>query len=187
MGIFRGVYLHFSGIKNHAKTIKYLSPTPQIIFHNFSLFSPFLFGTRFGKTLYLSHFPHFYSYKNHINHAKVLLKSLKNRWKHYVFPEYRKKTLKSSNQISKFYPSPPSLLSPLILIKPHSKAIFFLLSPSHFPYYFHIRKSAKIASFQIKITFIHGVQHKFPIFKHKKVAAPMMRYENCELPSWLFG
>lgn len=134
MGIFRGVYLHFSGIKNHEKTIKYLSPTPQIIFHNFSLFPPFLFGTRFGKTLYLSHFPHFYSYKNHINHAKVLLKSLKNRWKHYVFPEYRKKTLKSSNQISKFYPSPPSLLSPLILIKPHSKAIF----SSYFPPIFGI-------------------------------------------------
>lgn len=134
MGTFRGVYLHFSGIKNHAKTIKYLSPTPQIIFHNFSLFSPFLLGTRFGKTLYLSHFSHFHSPKNHINHAKILLKSLKNRWKHYVFPEYRKKTLKSSNQISTFYHSPPLLLSPLIIIKPHSKAIF----PFYFPPVFRI-------------------------------------------------
>ena len=127
MGIFRGVYLHFSGIKNHAKTIKYLSPTPQIIFHNFPLFSFFLLGTRFGKTLDLSHFPHFHPTKNHTNHAKTLSKIFKNRWKHYVFPEYRKKTLKSSNQISKFYPSPPSLLSPFILIKPHSKAIFPLI------------------------------------------------------------
>lgn len=56
-----GGYLHFSGIKNHAKTIKYLSPTPQIIFQYFPLFPPFLFGTRFGKTLDLSHFPHFHS------------------------------------------------------------------------------------------------------------------------------
>ena len=64
MGIFRGVYLHFSGIKNHAKTIKYLSPTPQIIFQYFPLFPPFLFGTRFGKTLDLSHFPHFHSSQN---------------------------------------------------------------------------------------------------------------------------
>jgi len=64
MGVFRGAYLHFLGIKNHAKTIKYLSPTPQIIFHNFPLFPPFLFGTRFGKTLDLSHFPHFHSSQN---------------------------------------------------------------------------------------------------------------------------
>ena len=47
---------------------------------------------------------------------------------------------------------------------------FFLLSPSHFRYYFHIRKSSKIVSFQTKITFIHGVQHKIPIYKHKKTA-----------------
>ena len=86
------------------------------------------------------------------------------------FPRISQKSAKKFKSNLKIFPFNPFTSLPSHSHKTASQSHFSLLFPSHFRYYFHIRKSAKIASFEIKITFIHGAQHKFPIFKHKKTA-----------------
>lgn len=86
------------------------------------------------------------------------------------FSRISQKSAKKFKSNLKIFPFNPFTSLPSHSHKTASQSHFSLLFPSHFRYYFHIRKSSKIVSFQTKITFIHGVQHKFPIFKHKKTA-----------------
>ena len=90
------------------------------------------------------------------------------------FPRISQKSAKKFKSNLKIFPFNPFTSLPSHSHKTASQSHFSLLFPSHFRYYFHIRKSSKIVSFQTKITFIHGVQHKFPIFKHKKNSRPSM-------------
>ena len=90
------------------------------------------------------------------------------------FPRISQKNAKKFKSNLKILPFNPFTSLPSHSHKTAFQSHFFLLSPSHFPYYFHIRKSAKIASFQIKIVFIHGIQHKIPIFFIKKTAVQVI-------------
>ena len=87
------------------------------------------------------------------------------------FPRISQKSAKKFKSNLKIFPFNPFTSLPSHSHKTASQSHFSLLFSSRFSYYFHIRKSAKITSFQTKITFIHGIQHKFPMFKHKKQQA----------------
>ena len=87
------------------------------------------------------------------------------------FPRISQKSAKKFKSNLKIFPFNPFTSLPSHSHKTASQSHFSLLFPSHFRYYFHIRKPSKIVSFQTKITFIHGVQHKIPIYKHKKQQA----------------
>lgn len=87
------------------------------------------------------------------------------------FPRISQKSAIKFKSNLKIFPFNPFTSLPSHSHKTAFQSHFSLLFPSHFRYYFHIRKPSKIVSFQTKITFIHGVQHKIPIYKHKKQQA----------------
>ena len=100
------------------------------------------------------------------------------------FPRISQKSAKKFKSNLKIFPFNPFTSLPSHSHKTASQSHFSLLFPSHFRYYFHIRKSSKIVSFQTKITFIHGVQHKIPIFFIKKNSSPS---NNCNVKLYKFG